>query len=506
MIEKNPFENYPVAPIPPELFDEDRLRETEAQVDALVPDQVFTRRISEDDFLRVQELLQEKEDLLDAAIDNGGLKTTVKLIRKINELSARSSFSPESQRKGKELASRLTTKNLRRFDALFDRHPDAEGLLDVLETIMETLPKVNTSKHLDFLVNHMNLASSRGDFEGHDKDKYGSPLLELGRQISIAGDKGQQETFIDNVLSLTNSPDPIEHAAGVGLVSYADSYHGLDSDLKGVLKQTATESIISKYGLNLDEARECWGVSSGNKSGNFGEGAHLRTLQKIERERPGCARMLQDQFGIINFGRYPSRALVSQFDHRNDSELRAGKVVVARKDHGVIEMGERIFGGLYDDLQKLDAGMRIYEEDSKAGIVKTIRDGDYRPAEFIILVGHGRSDRITFGDAAKGEEAVLTQDDVRDLRMPYTMRKHTIEGCDIILVSCVTGKDGGIGQEISRQYPDKTITAPSEAVSLRSLSATKDAKDHIRIKIEYGSVHVHRKFMGGKAVQQLVSG
>ena len=81
----NPFDRFPQAPIPPELFDNEKFADLRATLDNflpdLVPDKPFVR-INEADYNEACDLLDQSKALLKAGIDQGELVPVLQTVNK----------------------------------------------------------------------------------------------------------------------------------------------------------------------------------------------------------------------------------------------------------------------------------------------------------------------------------------------------------------------------------------------------------------------------------------
>ena len=218
---------------------------------------------------------------------------------------------------------------------------------------------------------------------------------------------------------------------------------------------------------------------------------NLERMDELEKERPGCVRVLREEFGIENFARYPKELLIEQFDTKDDQSLPYGIVINPKADHnGAFAGGPD--GGAIANVWKTLKGkfrLRIFEASSRFGVARTLirteqryqHDGGGKIA-FAMIGGHGEPDSIQFGD---GENAVrLGIDDLGGSVGVAAKNKFFEPNPTIILSSCSTGKYGGIGQELSAVLGARVI-GPDVPTPLPSVSVSLDASGKPKFDVTY---------------------
>lgn len=280
-----------------------------------------------------------------------------------------------------------------------------------------------------------------------------------------------------------------------------------------LLNSENLEGRISAMGvLNREFAR--WGVKSSDflrawseATGFKGEirGLRLRgipenlpTAIQIESQRPGIIKVLSQEFGVKNFGRYPQELLVKQYDERDDKSKPYGVVLYPRSDwNGAFLANQQVFGELSNQLDG-KSNIRVVEAESKYDIARALINFRKRyPAHkisFAIVGGHGTKDSILFGGT---DQKHLLH--VQDLLGKGVRR--TSEFFDsnpsIILVSCSTGTEGGIGQQLSEMMGAKVI-APEIPTNISSINSTIDSEGKVTFTVKYVEEQAAKSYLAGQ--------
>ncbi|HSD55884.1 MAG TPA: hypothetical protein VLA92_01890 [Candidatus Saccharimonadales bacterium] len=89
----------------------------------------------------------------------------------------------------------------------------------------------------------------------------------------------------------------------------------------------------------------------------------LRTMDKIEAQRPGICRTLQDDFFIRNFNRCPADMWIDQYDHRLTAGVPYFQIALSPEDHNTAtqQFAAMHLEGLYSKAKRMGRHLRIYE-------------------------------------------------------------------------------------------------------------------------------------------------
>lgn len=198
---------------------------------------------------------------------------------------------------------------------------------------------------------------------------------------------------------------------------------------------------------------------------------NLLSVETLEKERPGIVNALNSEFGITLFGFYSKDVLVDQFDNRDNLETPYGIYLSARAD------GSGVFQTTREPIEKLageikgKSHLRIVEAGSRLEVAKSLvrldrKYGSSNKIQFAVITGHGQKEDIQFGPRWR-KGSLLT---IQDLQGEGTKRsgEFFVDHPTIILVSCSTGQEGGIAQEISEKLGADVI-APDSLARIRSI-------------------------------------
>lgn len=268
-------------------------------------------------------------------------------------------------------------------------------------------------------------------------------------------------------------------------------------------REEAGDILSSVFGIDGEKAVTAWG--NGNISllmDSFPK--NLLYLWEIEQKKPGIANILQKEFGINNFARYPQELLIRQYEQKDIKDnLPYGVVIYPQSDYnGAFFQKSRLLEKLSGQLEG-KYRLRVWEVESVLALVGALNKSRHRygPVSFAIIGGHGSSEKIEFGrsvkedpigllgSAAVSTKSVLDQKKHIARNSAFSVRSAFIKNPTIILSSCSTGQLGGIGQEISRVAGAKVI-APPEPISTRDINAEISPDGIINFEVEYDKQEV----------------
>lgn len=246
----------------------------------------------------------------------------------------------------------------------------------------------------------------------------------------------------------------------------------------GFVKQTE-DALLASYGLNPDVVYHRWGIGGSTafvdellrrdvSVGNVFEN-NLKMLKKMEALRPGIAKTLYEEFGVLNYSRYPMDMLIDQYDHCNDTESNYGLLLFGTADYnGAFLCSTDSIKSLYQDAKKTGMQLRICEADTKIGLAKSLvklRRRYAKKISFAVVGGHGSHDSIQLGGPME-EQHIYS----RDLEGDGVLALHDFfeDGATIILASCDTGMYGGIAHTLYNRTGFHLV-APDNATNVLSL-------------------------------------
>lgn len=223
---------------------------------------------------------------------------------------------------------------------------------------------------------------------------------------------------------------------------------------------------VARLGIDdVDEAIVAWGVSA--RSLEAAVRFNLKTLRAMGDCKPSAATVLAKEYGILNFGRYPEEALIDQFERRFDNCPYVVWVNPYFDSNGAFyKFGDKLthpIEVLHKKLRKIGFNLRFIEYGDRKSFIRRFHDITERfgPAAAGVLGGHGNRTTLALH---YGEDKYF---DISDLQKPRdrNLKNFLVENPTIILLSCFSGTEGGIGQHLSEALDAKVI-APRYSTSL----------------------------------------
>lgn len=245
---------------------------------------------------------------------------------------------------------------------------------------------------------------------------------------------------------------------------------------------------------------------------------NLSAARNLERKHPGAAKMLYERFGVANFARYNQEMLLRQVE-KADADTPYGIVVFPEADHnGAFFQKETQLAEIALKLRIGGLETRIIEAGSQRELARQLiaLHKRYSPAgnkvAFAIVGGHGEPASVSLG--TKGEYAspppplpeqedflaemekwkkhTLTSDKgsftVEDITNGAGIERATEKFFDpeapVVLISCSTGKEGGIAEKGSEKF-GWNVSAPDEPTSIKHIGVVFDEAGKPKFDVEY---------------------
>lgn len=262
--------------------------------------------------------------------------------------------------------------------------------------------------------------------------------------------------------------------------------------------ETGAEQILEKFGLDAKKMIEAWRISTPEEDYEKTAEFNLRWVKLLEEQAPGSTAILNQEFGICDFARYPLNLLMDQCAERDSADKPYGIILYPRTDHN---------GGYYGSIKVLEnlhrqLGeqylIRAMECKNKYEIARRLiaLNKRYGKISFAIVGGHGTSETIEFSEG-KEKVTYLHSEDLKGKGVARTSQ-FFIENPTIILASCATGQEGGIGQRLSEVFGCKVI-APDKPAHFESIEAQID-NGKVDFTVEY-SEESEKEYLGGKKIK-----
>ncbi len=249
---------------------------------------------------------------------------------------------------------------------------------------------------------------------------------------------------------------------------------------------------LEELKLPAEDICEAWRRASDPEKLRATVTSNFRIMRSVEEIRPGICEVLNKQFGIKNFGRYPVELLIDQYDHREDTDVSYGIILNPADDYtGGQYLKHHIFGSLYRSL-KDKIHLRVTECESRGDFVRRLNDLDTKynskpeknnKISLIYFGGHGSEDGISLGESGERQRIRL-----KDLLGSRTgkIKQFFTKNCVAILASCSTGKAGGFAENLASKLGFIVYSADKES-SISSLNVDWEAEDRPEFDIEFWS-------------------
>ncbi len=262
--------------------------------------------------------------------------------------------------------------------------------------------------------------------------------------------------------------------------------------------------LLEFFGLPVEKAVSAWNSSRSELS----VGDHymlkiweynLRELISLEVSQPGITSYLYSNFGILDFDRYPREILLDQYENRNNSETPYGVVLYPYNDHNGAFYNRQPLNGLHSDLRKIGLNLRVYECADKLSVISALNRARhaYGKISFAVIGGHGTEHSIQFGQGNSRNNLLSSEDILRS--GASTVTQAFIDDPTIILVSCSTGAEKGIGQEISDL--GATVIAPNMPTTLKDISVVGHS-GKLQFTAEYSQDEHLARYSQGQKVSE----
>lgn len=272
----------------------------------------------------------------------------------------------------------------------------------------------------------------------------------------------------------------------------------------------SVRTALEKLGLPAyieSEFVVAWALSSKADKMHYAIYENLKTITELEEKQPGTTMFLYKEFGIIDFGRYPTDMLLKQAEEFDDTSKPYGVILYPFNDwNGAFYADKKAFEELYKGV-KGEFSLRVVECEGKIDVARALiklnrkynpPDGTGYKIQLAILGGHGTEDSIRFG--GEEERHVLR---TKDLMGKGTEKASQFfdENPTIILVSCSTGADAGIGLELSKKLRAKVI-APKTRTNLTSLYASRNrGQERFRFNAKFAHEKQRSTFVAGAVLE-----
>ncbi len=240
--------------------------------------------------------------------------------------------------------------------------------------------------------------------------------------------------------------------------------------------------LSANFDITLLEIKMAWQIGEKNAPfNNFDE--NMTRIEEIERERPGITKTLLHEFGIKEFKRYSKEVLIKQYDEK-DIDGPYGIILYTNDDHnGAFDLNGDVISSLSEQTSAGNMMTRIGEFDSNYELIKRLavfnaRYGDKQKISYLLLGAHGSENGFATSFMGHVDKTILEGQGVKKIKQYF------VENPEIILASCSTGAENGIGQKMSAIY-DAHVLAPKKPTNVKSISVSFNENKKPIFNVEY---------------------
>lgn len=270
---------------------------------------------------------------------------------------------------------------------------------------------------------------------------------------------------------------------------------------------------IGKTGRPWEEVLQLWLNAESNyeayskmEKGGLHNAFVKENISKIlglENYHTGTTQILSQDYGILEFRRYPDSVLVRQYEER-ESSLPYGLIILPRADHNdSFATDTHIWNKMNNELKQLGFTQRFIEVRSKMDVARRLVQLDKAfsskagKIKFVIIGGHGSPTSIHLGFGLHSRHAIKTGD-VFDTGFIRT-QTFLDDKAPIVLLSCSTGADvpsGSISSTLSKSL-NRKVFAPDKDTGVNSIVPRLLPDGNIAFDVKYATATT-RSFSTGK--------
>ncbi len=249
--------------------------------------------------------------------------------------------------------------------------------------------------------------------------------------------------------------------------------------------------IFATAGYQYKEIGPAWSNSTTRENNREMMIRNLGSLHELESERPGSARYLTDNFGIVCFSRYPIEILIKQYDDRDDKDSPFGIYVTGRTDHN----GSMYAFNKQDKIEVLSAEaelngrtLKIIEVNNTVDAARKIIDLTKKlnnKVSFMFVNAHGNNEAMALGQF----DSFRPDLNIGDIAKPGTKKffQYFEEGATLVLSSCLTGSEQGIAEKIAKTSGMTVIASDQKTQGINKLEIKKYKDNGLKFNVTFYS-------------------
>lgn len=325
---------------------------------------------------------------------------------------------------------------------------------------------------LQRILNH-DLASGLNQTNSYAEKDNQTEYLGIFRNIFHLGTDDQIIESTNMIASAwdNTAPESRQHIGKIAANIMTDR-----SSLQISASRELAQYILKDYGLNFTQLVGVWGNYSTGEAATGITSRNVEAIVDLEAARPGIAKVLNQEFDISLFHRYPTELLIDQFDSKDDINVSYGIMVSAIADHNQAfgSFGyEAFMKSMHYELRKIGYKIRMYEggtaDSVKTGCSKANQRYGVKSPQFLVIAGHGTPNNIQMNWERPGHPERIIQRGFFSDNADWKLTDHIRDNGKLILLSCSTGVEGGIAQDISASNPGVMVTGPDKDSGARGV-------------------------------------
>jgi len=212
---------------------------------------------------------------------------------------------------------------------------------------------------------------------------------------------------------------------------------------------------------------------------------------QLEMQEPGICRVLNKEFGIRHFSRYPASVLLAQYQERENTQKPYGVIIYPDADWSSSFVDNYEWGGIaafYKELCECGYLLRVCEVKNLGKLGRRLleldrRYGSSQKISFAVIGGHGTKETIQFG----GDEAGFSRKGLADRLSKATLKRERTKRAmvffipqpTIILKACSSYKLGAMIARLGAK-----VFSYRESGKIKEIRVSKNPDGSLKFEVE----------------------
>jgi|GEM_PF-2324234 len=330
-------------------------------------------------------------------------------------------------------------------------------LLKLINKTAETYPDGLTQDVKDIIANFV--VSQGPSFEGYK-------ILKNKSLVKITLESSHRDSFLKGLEQKAETY--IKNSSWSNIDAFFFSY---SKEVADIVTTKIDKYLFEKFSIHLSDVQKAWDLYPVFRSrADNNLNMNITVMERLEEQRSGIVKTLLEEYGIKEFRRYPNEVLIDQFDNKNN-DVPYGAIMFTNDDHNQsFDQKEAVIQSIFEQTKEHGLHIRISEFNSRYSLMKRFASlnskyGDKNKISYLMLGAHGYKDGFSTNFSTEVNSSDIQGKGVARIK------EYLIEDPEILMVSCSTGQEGGIAQEISKAYSAK-VHAPTEDTSVTSVKVS----------------------------------